>query len=110
MENAGVRAKASTCETAAGAKQGRTKGNNTGKLSTQNWKKRMRNQPGRKGKSQRNERTEEHRGAAVRRTGKKAEKKNRMLSNRKQGKSGRKKAKAERKKEEGKHESAERKA
>ena len=36
----------------------------------------------------------------MRRTGKKAEKKNRMLSNRKQGKSGRKKAKAERKKEE----------
>ena len=33
----------------------------------------------------------------MRRTGKKAEKKNRMLSNRKQGKSGRKKAKAERK-------------
>ena len=36
----------------------------------------------------------------MRRTVKKAEKKNRMLSNRKQGKSGRKKAKAERKKEE----------
>ena len=41
--------------------------------------------------------TEEQRGAAVRRTVKKAEKKNRKLSNRKQGKSGRKKAKAERK-------------
>ena len=36
----------------------------------------------------------------MRRTGKRAERKNRMLSNRKQGKSGRKKAKAERKKEE----------
>ena len=41
--------------------------------------------------------TEEQRGAAVRRTVKKAERKNRKLSNRKQGKSGRKKAKAERK-------------
>ena len=41
--------------------------------------------------------TEEQRGAAVRRTVKKAEMKNRKLSNRKQGKSGRKKAKAERK-------------
>ena len=36
--------------------------------------------------------TDVHRRAAVRRTGKKAEKKNRKLSNRKQGKSGRKKA------------------
>ena len=41
----------------------------------------------------------EHRGAAVRRTGKRAEKKNRKLSIRKQGKSGRKEAKAEWKKE-----------
>jgi len=48
----------STCETAAGAKQGRTKGNNTGKPSKQNRKKRMGNQPGRKGKDLRNERTE----------------------------------------------------
>ena len=52
----------------------------------------------------------EHRGAAVRRTGKRAERKNRKLSNRKQGKSGRKKAKAERKKEEAEHESGMRKA
>ena len=41
--------------------------------------------------------TDVHRRAAVRKTGKRAEKKNRKLSNRKQGKSGRKKAKAERK-------------
>ena len=46
----------------------------------------------------------------MRRTGKKAEKKNRMLSNRKQGKSGRKKAKAKRKKEEAEYESTKRKA
>ena len=46
----------------------------------------------------------------MRRTVKKAEKKNRMLSNRKQGKSGRKKAKAEWKKEEAECESTKRKA
>ena len=40
----------------------------------------------------------------MRRTGKRAEKKNRKLSNQKRDKSGRKKAKVERKKEEGKHE------
>ena len=77
----------STCRTAAGAKQGRTKGNNTGKLSKQNRKKRMRNQAGRKGKTEGTKETDEHRGAAVRRTGKKAEKKNRKLSNRKRDKS-----------------------
>ena len=48
----------STCETAAGAKQGRTKGNNTGKLSMQNRTESMRNQAGRKGKDLKNERTE----------------------------------------------------
>ena len=77
----------STCRTAAGAKQGRTKGNNTGKLSKQNRKKRMRNQTGRKGKTKGTKETDVHRGAAVRRTGKKAEKKNRTLSNRKRDKS-----------------------
>ena len=40
----------STCRTAAGAKQGRAKGNNTGKLSKQNRKEGMGNQAGRKGK------------------------------------------------------------
>ena len=54
--------------------------------------------------------TDVHRRAAVRRTGKRAERKNRMLSNQKRDKSGRKKVKVERKKEEGKHESVERKA
>ena len=46
----------------------------------------------------------------MRRTGKKAERKNRMLSNRKLGESGRKIAKAEWKKEEAEHESGKRKA
>ena len=39
----------STRGTAAGANLGRTKGNNTGKPSTQNWKKRMGNQAGTEG-------------------------------------------------------------
>ena len=46
----------STSGTAAGAKLGRTKGNNTGKLSKQNRKERMRNQAGRKGKDKGDER------------------------------------------------------
>ena len=54
--------------------------------------------------------TDVHRRAAVRRTGKRAERKNRMLSNQKRDKSGRKKVKVERKKEEGKHVSVDRKA
>ena len=41
----------STCRTAAGAKQGRTKGNNTGKLSKQNRKEGTGNQAGNKGKN-----------------------------------------------------------
>ena len=61
--------KGSTCGTAVGAKQGRTKGNNTGKLSKQNRKKRMRNQTGRKGKTKGTKETDVHRGAAVRRAG-----------------------------------------
>ena len=55
--NRKVEGRVSTRGTAAGAKLGRTKGNNTGKLSTQNRKKRMGNQPRQKGKSLRNERT-----------------------------------------------------
>ena len=39
----------STSGTAAGVKLGRTKGNNTGKLSKQNRKKRMGNQAGTEG-------------------------------------------------------------
>ena len=39
----------STSGTAAGARLGRTKGNNTGKPSTQNRKKRMGNQAGTEG-------------------------------------------------------------
>ena len=101
----------STSGTAAGAKLGRTKGNNTGKPSTQNRKKRMGNQAGTEGeKTGGTKEPKEHRRAAVRRTGKKVERKNRLLSNRMRGKSGRKKAKAERKKEEGKRESGNRKA
>ena len=64
----------------------------------------------RRGKTEGTKETDEHRGAAVRRTGKRAEKKNRTLSNRKRDKSRRKNVKVERKKEEGKHESADRKA
>ena len=64
----------------------------------------------RRGKARGTKEPKEHRRAAVRRTGKKAEKKNRMLSNRKQGKSGRKNAKAERKKEETEYESTKWKA
>ena len=65
----------------------------------------MRNQTGRKGKTKGTKETDEHRGAAVRRTGKKAEKKNRTLSNQKRDKSGRKEAKVERKERRRKHES-----
>ena len=101
----------STSGTAAGAKLGRTKGNNTGKPSTQNRKERMGNQAGTEGeKTEGTKGPKEHRRAAVRRTGKKAERKNRKLSNQKRGKSGRKKAKAKRKKEEAEYESTKRKA
>ena len=70
----------------------------------------MRNQTGRKGKTKGTKETDVHRGAAVRRTGKKAERKNRKLSNRKRDKSRRKNVKVERKKDEGKHESVDLKA
>ena len=48
----------STCGTAVGAKQGSVKGNWTAKLSKQKRKERMRNQPGKKWKDPKNERTE----------------------------------------------------
>ena len=71
----------------------------------------MGNQAGTEGeKTEGTKGPKEHRRAAVRRTGKKAERKNRKLSNQKRGKSGRKKAKAKRKKEEAEYESTKRKA
>ena len=57
--------KGSTCGTAVGAKQGRTKGNNR-KPNMQNRKKRTGNQAGQKGKAEETKGTEEHRIAAVR--------------------------------------------